>query len=128
MPRPSLFASLVFALALALGLVGCASEVGNDGAKVGGSCVVSGECHIDSRCLTGESWPEGYCVSSCDSDEDCAEGAVRVENEGGICVVECAGAADCRSGDEEGDQGYACVEGLESRGAGGTVMGCLAAE
>ena len=125
MHRPSLLASLVFAL-FALGLVGCASEVGNDGAMVGGSCVVSGECANTSRCLTGEAWPEGYCVSSCDSDEDCADGAVCVENEGGICLVACTGDADCRSGSEEGDQGYTCVDGLESRGAGGTVMGCLA--
>ena len=100
---------------------GCASEVGNDGAIVGGSCVVSSECHATARCLTGASWPNGYCASSCDTSEDCPGGSVCVEAEGGICVVECASAGDCRTDEESGV--YECVA-FEVRGAGGTAMGC----
>lgn len=121
MHRFPLFASLVFALTMALG--GCASEVGNDGAKVGGSCVVSSECAADSRCLTGAAWPNGYCAQTCTTNEDCAEGAICSELEGGVCIVECAGTADCRTSEDDG--GYTCGE-LPVRGAGGTFNGCIA--
>lgn len=121
MLRHPLFASLVFALTLALG--GCASEVGNDGAKVGGSCVVSGECTNDSVCRTGEDWPGGYCAQGCDTNEDCADGALCSELEGGICIVECGATGDCRSSEDDG--GYACSE-LDVRGAAGTFTGCVA--
>jgi hypothetical protein len=99
-------------------LLGCASEVGNDGAVVGGSCVVNGECAVQSRCLDGAAWPGGYCAKLCVTDADCPGGSQCAEIEGGRCVVTCASAGGCRS-----DDGYDCVE-LEARGAGGTVMGC----
>ena len=82
---------------------------------------MSSECHPDSRCFTGAGWPNGYCANTCTTDEDCATGARCVEDQGGICVVECAGAGDCRTTEDDG--GYACTM-FESRGAGGTVMGC----
>lgn len=99
-------------------LVGCASEVGNDGAVVGGSCVVNSECAVQSRCLTGTGWPGGYCANLCASDADCPSGSQCAEIEGGRCFVSCSGAGDCRS-----DEAYECVE-LEARGVGGTMMGC----
>ena len=120
MLRQIALSSLVVATLL---FVGCKSDVGNDGAIVGGSCVVSGECHIDSRCLTGADWPNGYCAKSCTTSEDCPDGSTCAQAEGGICVVDCAGGGECRSSEDDG--GYACVE-LEARGAAGTVMGCVA--
>ncbi|HJL18689.1 MAG TPA: hypothetical protein RMH99_23710 [Sandaracinaceae bacterium LLY-WYZ-13_1] len=113
---------MAFSFLVALTALGCANEVGNDGDRVGGACVVSGECYIDSRCLTTTEWPGGYCAQSCDSDEGCPDGSVCTEEEGGICVVSCAGDTECRS-----EEGYTCME-LEARGAGGTVMGCAFAE
>lgn len=109
--------------AIRLLALGCSSEVGNQGDRVGGPCVVSGECHIDSFCLTGTEWPEGYCTASCDADEDCPDGSQCTEREGGICVVSCASDEECRSEEEA----YSCME-LEARGAGGSVMGCGFAE
>jgi hypothetical protein len=109
------------ALAASLFALGCASEVGNDGDRVGGPCVVSGECAFDSRCETGESWPGGYCAQACDSDADCPDGSQCTER-GQICVVSCGSDDECRS-----DEGYACQE-LPARGAGGTFTGCVAAE
>jgi len=119
MLRKFLMAGSFTAALLALG---CSSEVGNEGDRVGGPCVVSGECYIDSVCLTGDAWPGGYCAEGCDSDEDCPEGSQCTEEEGGVCVVTCASDAECRS-----EEGYACME-LEARGAAGTVMGCAFSE
>lgn len=95
--------------------VGCGNGVGNSGAEVGGSCVVSSDCSVLSRCLTGADFPGGYCAASCDSTADCPDGSVCVEQQGGICVVDCS---ECR-----GDDGYSCQD-LPARGAGGTVRGC----
>ena len=117
-------------LALVTALIGCASDVGSNGAKVGGDCVVSSECDPASRCITGATdgtpWTDGYCTLSCDSTEGdeagvggCPAGAVCGEVEGGLCLVECAGDGDCR-------EGYTCAE-VERRGAGGSVNGCVAA-
>ncbi len=98
---------------------GCGNGVGNDGANVGGSCVVSSDCSVLSRCLTGADWPEGHCARACETTADCLEGSVCVDAEGGVCVVDCS---ECR-----GDDGYSCVS-YPARGAGGTVMGCGVAE
>jgi hypothetical protein len=112
---------MVGSFTAALLALGCASEVGNDGDRVGGRCVVSGECYIDSFCLTGTEWPGGYCAAACDSDEDCPEGSQCTE-QGEICVVSCTSDEECRT-----DEGYTCQE-LEARGAGGTIRGCAFTE
>ena len=101
--------------------VGCGNGVGSDGAEVGGDCIVSSDCTTQSRCLTGSAWPSGYCAWACEAAADCPDGSTCVDSEGGVCVVTCGGAAECR-----GDDGYDCVA-YEARGAGGTVMGCGAA-
>ncbi|MBX3269959.1 MAG: hypothetical protein KF729_06840 [Sandaracinaceae bacterium] len=106
--------NMLMGLVVALA-AGCSSGVGNDGAEVGGSCVVSSDCTVLSRCLTGPRWPGGHCAWSCDSTADCPDGSVCVESDGGICVVDCN---ECRT-----DDGYACVD-YPARGAGGTVRGC----
>lgn len=102
----------------ALITLGCASDVGNDGARVGGDCAVSSDCHLESRCLTGTAWPEGYCVQSCDSAAECPAGSDCAEEEGGICLVSCVANGECRDG-------YICAE-LPVRGGAGTTMGCVA--
>ena len=103
-------------------MVGCGSDVGNDGASVGGSCEVSIECTPDSVCRTGARFPGGYCALSCSGDEECPDGSVCADEEGGICMVACSGAGECRS-----EEGYDCVT-LESRGGAGTVSVCGAAD
>lgn len=96
----------------------CGSGVGNDGVIVGGDCSVSRECDVDSRCLTGEDFPGGYCAKSCTSDDQCPEGSACVAELGGVCLVSCTSAAECRS-----EEGYDCVE-RPARGAVGTVNVC----
>jgi len=103
---------------LALFALGCGSDVGDDGAAVGGSCQSSSDCSVLARCLTGASWPAGYCATACESDADCPGGSSCADTDMGICVVACASAGDCRGAD-----GYACAA-LPARGAGGTLMGC----
>lgn len=101
-----------------LALGACGSEVGTDGVVVGGSCVVNNECHVDSRCLTGADFPDGYCAKSCASDADCPAGSRCADVLGGVCLQECASTDECRS-----DDGYECVE-RPSRGAAGTATVC----
>lgn len=110
----------IYMLLAALTIAGCGSEVGNDGSSVGGSCEVSTECTPDSVCRTGDRFPNGYCALGCDVPEDCPSGSTCVENEGGICMVECA--TGCRTED-----GYSCVD-FDARGAGGTVSVCATPE
>ncbi len=97
-------AVLVGALA-ALG--GCGNGVGNDGAVVGGSCLTSAQCDNDSQCLTGTSYPNGYCAKSCTAPTDCPDGSTCVDatGYGATCLLTCTAGADCRTGD-----GYDCVE------------------
>lgn len=99
-------------------LPGCGSDVGNDGAKVGGDCDVGSDCSILARCLTGAAWPGGYCATACESGEDCPGGSVCADTDMGICVVACAGDGECRR-----DDGHTCNE-YPARNAAGTVMGC----
>ena len=99
---------------VALAVVGCNSAVGNGGDWVGGACVTSADCDIQSVCR---------------DDEDCLAGSRCVETDGGICVVECGSDAECRPAEAATDTtaavpAYSCVE-LEVRGAGGTAMGCV---
>jgi hypothetical protein len=108
----------VVVLGAMVSVVGCSSGVGNDGDIVGGACVVSSQCAMESRCLTGASFPAGYCAKTCGSDEDCPGGSECVQVEGGVCMVSCGSSAECRSGD-----GYGCVS-REARGAAGTRTVC----
>jgi hypothetical protein len=109
---------MVVVLGALVVLGACGSGVGNEGVIVGGDCVVSRECDVDSRCLTGEDFPGGYCARSCDSDDQCPEGSACVDEAGGVCMVSCASSGECRS-----EEGYDCVE-LTARGAGGTATVC----
>ncbi len=109
--------ALVGALA---GLVGCGNGVGIDGPVVGGSCVVSGECDVDSRCLTGAHYPNGYCAKSCLTPDDCPDGSTCVDSPdfGSMCLLRCSADTDCRI-----DDGYVCAD-LPAHGAGGTSGVC----
>ena len=107
------------ALLGAVAFVGCGTEVGNDGAVVGGSCVISSECADESVCRTGEDFPGGYCANACDVPEDCPSGSVCADVLGGICLVSCAGESECRTED-----GYVCAA-RAGIGVVGDVMVCL---
>ncbi|MCB9571282.1 MAG: hypothetical protein H6709_04250 [Kofleriaceae bacterium] len=79
-------------VAASLAAAGCGgSDVSRE---VGARCDVSAEC--DDRCLMpGGDWPGGFCTLSCDSDADCPSDARCVDDEGGVCLFECALPADC---------------------------------
>src|SRR5262245_14900449 len=85
MLRDSIAAAFLIA-ALAL-IAGCGNGVGNDGALVGGSCLVSSDCAMSSRCLSGPSFPGGYCATTCDVQADCPGGSTCIEDTvlGGTC-------------------------------------------
>lgn len=108
----ALFASLAL-------ITACGTDVGTDGVIVGGACTVSSDCSIDSACRTdSDDFPNGYCASSCASDEECPEGSQCTDDDD-LCLDSCAGDGDCR-------EGYTCQE-VEARGRGGTAMVCLGA-
>jgi hypothetical protein len=109
-------------LVAVLMFAGCGSDVGTDGASVGGSCEVSSECTPSSVCRNGEDFPGGYCALGCDTDDECPSGSRCVEAEGGICMVDCeGGTGGCRA-----EEGYTCEE-LEARGADGHAHVCAIA-
>ncbi|MGF1466076.1 MAG: hypothetical protein ACFCGT_08070 [Sandaracinaceae bacterium] len=100
-------------------LLACSSGVGNGGRRVGGPCTVSAECAPpDSRCQTGIRWPEGMCVLDCSFGDECPGSSVCVQDpeEGGLCLLTCDEARNCRDG-------YACTE-LPLADAAATEMVC----
>jgi hypothetical protein len=83
---------------LALVVIGCGSGVGPDGVIVGGDCDLSSQCAWGSRCIAGDRFPGGYCVKPCERDADCPGGSSCVEDQGGVCMLDCTGTPSCREG------------------------------
>ena len=77
---------------------GCAQGVGPGGVIVGGACQLSHQCAPQAHCLTGERFPEGYCVQSCHVSSDCPGGSSCVMEAGGVCMQDCTNEASCRTG------------------------------
>ncbi len=104
------------ALAASLMLVAsCNRGVGTDGGLVGGACSVTSDC--EERCLQGGDYPDGTCVTSCTTDEDCPGGSNCIKKEGGVCLLSCDVPSDCRSG-------YTC-KGETNNGHGGDSLVCF---
>lgn len=106
--------------ALVLGLVGChqcghENDVGWDGFLIGGACGRDGDCY--ERCERGKDFPDGTCTVDCRDDGDCPDGTVCVEKAGGICILACDVAADCRDR-------YACKD-VPRHGSPGMIEACI---
>jgi hypothetical protein len=77
----------------------CGMLVGGCGGEavsraVGARCDLDREC--DERCLApGADYPGGFCTVSCDTTPDCPGDAVCADLEGGVCLFNCVGDADC---------------------------------
>ena len=97
--------------------VACGSDagVGNDGAQVGGACMVASDC--DEFCLSGSDYPQGTCSVSCNTDENCPGGTHCIDKEGGRCLLACELPSDCRGG-------YTC-KGKTNNGHGGESLVCF---
>ena len=80
-----------FAIALAL-LAGCSnSDVSR---TLGARCDKTSEC--DDRCVPpSNEYPGGFCTLDCLSSGECPDGAQCVDNEGGICLFQCADDNGC---------------------------------
>jgi hypothetical protein len=63
--------------------------------RIGARCEDKSEC--DDRCLSGATFPGGFCSVTCDRTSDCPEGSVCIGIEGGVCLFNCpSGTEDCR--------------------------------
>jgi hypothetical protein len=87
--------------------------------ELGARCDQQDEC--DDRCLSGQLYPGGFCSASCDSDSDCPDEGACADVDGGVCLFDCVGAADCAFL----GSGWQCRP-QPGRGAiGGEVMVCI---
>jgi hypothetical protein len=103
---------------LVIALAGCQSS--DVSRELGARCDSHDEC--DVRCLSGADWPGGFCTTACETDNDCPEDAVCLEEEGGTCAFLCVTDAGCGFL----GQGYGCKE-RDARGGVGTRMVCRGA-
>lgn len=106
-------------LAATLGLLAGASACGGDsvgptGITVGGPCQAANDC--DQTCLNSGDWPDGTCVTSCDTDADCPDGTHCIDTNGGVCLLACQTSADCRAN-------YEC-DAERNKGHGGDSLIC----
>lgn len=85
--------ALRIGFALVAALAGCSvdSDVSR---KLGGRCDSSAQC--EDRCLPpGTAFPGGFCSVSCEASVDCPSRASCADTEGGVCLFDCAGDAEC---------------------------------
>ena len=80
-----------------------ADAVEPGGANYGAACEAATDCvaanGLPARCLAdSQGFPGGYCSATCAAGiDDCGGSAVCLETSvGGLCVVECAAASECR--------------------------------
>ena len=80
------------ALLLALALAACESS--DVSRSIGARCDVNTDCN--ERCLAPSgAWPGGFCTISCDTDADCGDRALCIDEQGGVCAYACQADADC---------------------------------
>ncbi|GEM_PF-1742850 len=60
---------------------------------LGSPCRSTDDCN--ARCLTGDSFPGGFCTEQCDISSDCPEEWSCVKKEGGVCLPNCESSAIC---------------------------------
>ncbi|MBC8132483.1 MAG: hypothetical protein H7X95_05830 [Deltaproteobacteria bacterium] len=115
-PAFSTAVGLIVAGALIAAAEGCGTDdVGPQGKMVGGRCTTDNDCV--NRCLTGTSFPGGYCTVSCATDSDCPGGAACVATNGGACLATCRGSADCAGFGRE----YKCSRSTRQSGIAETA-------
>jgi hypothetical protein len=72
------------------------------GPTIGDPCTSANDC-LNRTCITGSSWPGGYCSQSCalDNVNSCPQGSVCVPNgiSAGLhgCYHACTALKDCRA-------------------------------
>jgi hypothetical protein len=98
---------MLAAMALALGLMGCNSTVGD-------ACTTAKDCggDDDALCITTRDYlPGGYCSETCvpGNDETCPSGTTCIREgaskDVSSCYLRCESNDDCRDG-------YKCVGGM----------------
>jgi len=85
--------------------------------EVGARCDTQAEC--DQRCQTGAAYPGGFCTVACTTRGDCPSETTCADLEGGVCLFECGGDADCAFL----GPGWRCTT-ADLRGGGIKVMVC----
>lgn len=95
--------------------IGCQSS--DVSRSIGARCERNADC--DELCLT-TGWPGGFCTISCDTNDECGEGAACVEEGGtGICAFTCSGDPSCTFL----NGGYTCMP-IDGHTGGLKVMVC----
>lgn len=94
---------------------GCNSDIGLEGALVGGSCRDYRDC--ERECVGGRNFPDGMCTVYCRDDRDCPSGTGCIDRNGGVCALYCEADADCR-------REYDC-EDVRRRGGPGDERVCI---
>jgi hypothetical protein len=100
----------------------------------GGACTSDDDCLgalFGASCLTDDVYPEGYCISGCQVDADCAAGTHCATLAGGgqACLPDCMDNNDCRTGyecfDWAGDITNTCGPVANGNGEVGDACGVL---
>jgi hypothetical protein len=101
---------------LAIALAACQSS--DVSRELGARCDRSVEC--DERCLfPSEDWPGGFCTIHCETDVECPDRAVCLEEEGGVCAFTCGADIECSFLGPD----YECKE-RDARGGAGKRFVC----
>jgi len=95
--------------------ISCNSDIGQDGALVGGSCRDSRDC--ERECVTGGDFPDGMCTVYCRDDRDCPPQTACIDKKGGVCALYCDRDSDCR-------RRYECSN-VRRRGGPSSVPVCI---
>ncbi|HEY1556958.1 MAG TPA: hypothetical protein VGF94_19110 [Kofleriaceae bacterium] len=83
--------------------------------SLGAECTSNYDCSV--KCLAGGPWPDGFCTTLCDSDDQCPSDAHCISEQGGVCAFACEHDPDCTFL----GSGYTC-QGVG--GPGGQAMVC----
>ena len=104
---------------IAIGAALCAACQHSDVSReVGARCDTQAEC--DQRCLApGAVYPGGFCTVACNTRSECPGETTCADLEGGVCLFECGGDADCAFL----GAGWRCIT-TDLRGGGIKVMVC----
>jgi hypothetical protein len=91
-------------------------QVGLNGPLVGGPCLNEYDCFSGGFCPGGQGvpdgdYPGGTCTVPCNGHEDCPSTTACIDDQRGICLLQCFENRDCRPG-------YKCKERNDNDGPG----------